>query len=102
MAVANAAASANLFSTLGVSPAMGRTFLEGRNGAAREEEAHTLLLSDAVWRSAFGADIHIVGKSLKVSGERYTVIGVMPRGFAFPYGVAHPMVWTPIVRAAET
>jgi predicted permease len=97
MAVANAAVSANLFPTLGVSPAMGRTFLEGRNGAAREEDAHTLLLSDAVWRSAFGADLHIVGKSVKVSGERYTVIGVMPRGFAFPYGVAHPMVWTPIV-----
>jgi predicted permease len=96
MAVANAAASANLFPTLGVSPAMGRTFLEGRKGAAREEDAHTLLLSDAVWRSAFGADPHIVGKSVKVSGERYTVIGVMPRGFAFPYGVEHPMVWTPI------
>jgi predicted permease len=38
-----------------------------------------------------------VGKSVKVNGEQYTVIGVMPRGFAFPYGVAHPMVWTPIV-----
>jgi predicted permease len=97
MAVANAAASASLFSTLGVFPSIGRAFLEGRNGAAREEDAHTLLLSDAVWRSAFGADLHIVGKSVKVSGERYTVIGVMPRGFAFPYGVAHPMVWTPIV-----
>jgi predicted permease len=97
MAVANAAASANLFPTLGVRAAVGRTFLEGRNGAAREEDAHTLLLSDAVWRNAFGADLHIVGKSVKVSGERYTVIGVMPRGFTFPYGVAHPMVWTPIV-----
>ncbi len=97
MAVANAAASANLFPTLGVHAAMGRTFLEGRNGAAREGDAHTLLLSDVVWRSAFGADLHIVGKSVKVSGQQYTVIGVMPRGFAFPYGVTHPMVWTPIV-----
>jgi predicted permease len=97
MAVANAGASASLFPTLGVSPSIGRAFLEGRNGAVREEDAHTLLLSDTVWRSAFGADLHIVGKSVKVSGERYTVIGVMPRGFAFPYGVAHPMVWTPIV-----
>lgn len=97
MAVANAAVSANLFPTLGVSPAMGRTFLEGRNGAAREEDAHTLLLSDTVWRSAFGADLHIVGKNVTISGQQYTVIGVMPRGFEFPYGVAHPMVWTPIV-----
>lgn len=96
-AVANAAASANLFPTVGVHAAMGRTFLEGRNGAAREEDAQTLLLSDTVWRTAFGANPHIVGKSVKVSGQQYTVIGVMPRGFAFPYGVAHPMVWTPIV-----
>jgi predicted permease len=97
MAVVNASASANLFPTLGIRAAMGRTFLEGRSGAARDEDAHTLLLSDAVWRNAFGADPHIVGKSVKVSGERYTVIGVMPRGFTFPYGVEHPMVWTPIV-----
>jgi predicted permease len=97
MAVANAAASANLFPTLGVHAAMGRTFLEGRNGAAREGDAHTLLLSDTVWRSAFGADHYLVGKSVKVSGQQYTVIGVMPRGFAFRYGVTHPMVWTPIV-----
>jgi predicted permease len=95
--VSDVAASANLFPTLGVHAAIGRTFLEGRSGAVREEDAHTLLLSDAVWRNAFGADLHIVGKSVKVSGEQYTVIGVMPRGFAFPYGGEHPMVWTPIV-----
>ncbi|HEY2002380.1 MAG TPA: ABC transporter permease [Acidobacteriaceae bacterium] len=95
--VSDATASANLFPTLGVHAAMGRTFLEGRNGAASPEDAHSIVLSDAVWRSAFGADPHIVGKSVKVSGERYTVIGVMPRGFAFPYGGEHPMVWTPIV-----
>ncbi|MGB9414727.1 MAG: ABC transporter permease, partial [Acidobacteriaceae bacterium] len=95
--VSDVAASANLFPTLGVHAAIGRTFLEGRSGAVREEDAHRLLLSDAVWRNAFGADLHIVGKSVKVSGEQYTVIGVMPRGFAFPYGGEHPMVWTPIV-----
>jgi predicted permease len=95
--VSDAAVSANLFPTLGVHAAMGRTFLEGKNGGAREEDAHTLLLSDAVWRNAFGADPNIVGKSVKVSGKPYTVIGVMPRGFAFPYGPEHPLVWTPIV-----
>jgi predicted permease len=95
--VSDAGVSANLFPTLGLHAAMGRTFLEGRSGAAREEDAHTLLLSDAVWRNAFGADLHIVGKSVKVNGKQYTVIGVMPRGFAFPYGPEHPLVWTPIV-----
>jgi predicted permease len=95
--VSDVTASANLFPTLGVHAAMGRTFLEGRSGAAREEDAHTLLLSDAVWRGAFGADPHIVDKVVRVSGESYTVIGVMPHGFAFPYGGEHPLVWTPIV-----
>jgi predicted permease len=95
--VSDAAVSANLFPMLGVHAAMGRTFLEGRGGAAREEDAHTLLLSDEVWRNAFGADLHIVGTSVKVSGKQHTVIGVMPRGFAFPYGPEHPLVWTPIV-----
>ena len=81
--VAHATVSANLFSTLGVHAAMGRTFLEGENGAARQEDAHTILLSDAIWRNAFGADQQILGRTVKVSGEAYTVIGVMPRGSSF-------------------
>jgi hypothetical protein len=46
--------SANLFPMLGVHAAMGRTFLEGKGGVVREEDAHALVLSDAVWRGAFG------------------------------------------------
>jgi hypothetical protein len=76
--------SANLFPTLGVHAAIGRTFLEGAGGAVREEDAHALILSDAVWRGAFGADPHIVGRVVRVSGESFTVIGVMPRGFHLP------------------
>src|ERR1700747_1199575 len=57
--------SANLFPTLGVHAAIGRTFLEGDGGAAREEDAHALVLSDAVWRGAFGADLHIVGRVVR-------------------------------------
>jgi DNA polymerase III sliding clamp (beta) subunit (PCNA family) len=89
--------SANLFPTLGVHAAIGRTFLEGDGGAVREEDAHALVLSDGVWRGAFGADPHIVGRVVRVSGESFTVIGVMPRGFTFPYGMQRPAVWMPIV-----
>jgi predicted permease len=95
--VAEGTASANLFSVLGVHAAIGRTFLEGENGAARAEDAHTILLSDAIWRNAFGADPQILGRTAKVSGEAYTVIGVMPRSFVFPFGLENPMVWVPIV-----
>jgi predicted permease len=95
--VSHVTASANLFSTLGVHAAMGRTFLEGKNGAARPEDAHTILLSDAIWRGAFGADPRMLGRTVKVSGEAYTVIGVMPRSFVFPFGLEHPMVWVPMI-----
>jgi len=95
--VSNATVSANLFATLGVQAAMGRTFLEGGNGAVRPEDAHTILLSDAIWRNAFAADPQILGRMVKVDGEAYTVIGVMPRGVAFPLTLAHPLVWVPMI-----
>ena len=95
--IAEATVSANLFSVLGTQAAVGRTFLEGDNGAVGPEDAHTILLSDAIWRNVFSADPHILGQSLRVSGERYTVIGVMPRGFTFPLGLEHPLVWVPLI-----
>ena len=99
--VSDTAVSANLFPMLGVHAAMGRTFLEGESGSARSEDAHTILLSDAIWRDAFGADPQILGRTVKVSGEAYTVIGVMPRGFVFPFDLSHPMVWTSIVPSRD-
>jgi hypothetical protein len=52
--VAETTASANLFPTPGAHAVMGHTFLEGENGAARQEDARTILLCDAMWRNAFG------------------------------------------------
>ena len=95
--VSDATVSANLFRTLGVHAEMGRTFLEGADGAARPEEANTILLSDTIWRNAFGADPEILGRTIKLSGEAFTVIGVMSRNFVFPYGLEYPMVWVPMI-----
>jgi predicted permease len=90
--------SGNLLRTLGVSPALGRGFTEvSESGAVNPEDAHTMLLSDAVWRTVYGADEAILGKVVRLSGEPYTVIGVMPRGFSFPYHASNPQVWTPMV-----
>jgi MacB-like periplasmic core domain len=90
--------SGNLFTTLGVHPALGRGFAEeAASGAVREEDAHTILLSDSIWRSAYGADEAILGKVVMLSGQPYTVIGVMPRRFEFPSGGGHPLVWRPLV-----
>lgn len=92
--------SGNLFATLGVYPTMGRSFeVQPDSGAVQADDAHTILLSDAVWRTVFGSDPKILGKPVKVSGVSYEVVGVMPRGFTFPFGGASPVVWTPAVLA---
>ncbi len=90
--------SANLFPMLGVRPALGRGFSEAaESGGVRAEDEHTILLSDSLWRDAYGADPAILGKVVKLSGQLYTVIGVMPRGFSFPFSAGHPLVWRPVV-----
>ena len=88
--------SANYFSILGVSPQLGRTFTaeEDRPGAPK-----VVVLSDKLWRGAFLADPGILGKSITLDGERYGVIGVMPRSFDFPPGV---QLWMPVALADST
>jgi predicted permease len=70
----------NLFGVLGVKPALGRDFQpdDDRPGAA-----HVVMLSHSLWRDTFGGDPQIVGKSIELDGAKYSVIGVMPAGFAF-------------------
>jgi predicted permease len=72
--------SANLFSLLGVAPALGRSF------SAAEERAGTpvAVLSHDFWRSRFGGSTEAVGSTIEISGRRFEVVGVMPEGFVFP------------------
>ncbi|HXX22617.1 MAG TPA: ABC transporter permease, partial [Terriglobia bacterium] len=78
-----------LFPMLGVQPIAGRTFLpsEGKQGQDR-----VALLSEGLWRSRFGADPHIVGKSVRLDNEAFTVVGVMPANLRYPAAD----VWTPL------
>jgi predicted permease len=88
--------STNLFATLGVEPTMGRDFNASVDGFERRDASKTAILSDAVWRDGFGADPQILSKVIKLNGNSYTVIGVMPRGFQFPFNPEKPQIWTPI------
>jgi len=84
-----ASVTSGFFRVLGVSPAMGRAFVP-----AEEKRASSVaVLSDQLWRSRFGGDRDILGKTITLDGGRATVIGVMPDGFAFPRNVE---LWLPL------
>jgi putative ABC transport system permease protein len=77
------------FDVMGVPPLIGRPFTETDFGASRY-----VVLSNDLWRRAFGADPAIVGRGIMLDGERYAVTGVMPPGFDFP---DHSQLWVPLI-----
>jgi putative ABC transport system permease protein len=68
----------NYFATLGVLPGLGRPFLPEEDRPGRP---HVVILTDSLWRSRFGADPSIVGRSIVLNGESYSVVGVTPPAF---------------------
>src|SRR5467141_2427486 len=80
----------NLFSILGVKPALGRIFLPEEDTAGSE---HVVLLSYRLWLSRFGGDRNVVGQDIILNGEKYSVVGVMPPWFSFPNKDAD--LWVP-------
>jgi predicted permease len=85
--------SSNLFDLLQAKPMMGRSFLpdDGKSG-----HDNVVVLSAATWREVYHADPKIISRSVPVNGIPYTVIGVMPDGFAFPANTGDNSIWTPI------
>jgi putative ABC transport system permease protein len=76
-----AAVSHHTFAMLGVQPALGRTFTQEEDRPGAEK---VVVLSHQLWTRRFDSDPAIIGKSIALSDESYTVVGVMPRGFTFP------------------
>ncbi len=85
--------TADLMGMLGVQPVLGRVLRAEENEPGRE---HVVVLSDKAWRELFNGDANAVGKTLTMRGEVYTVVGVMPRGFAFPLDEDAPQIWAPM------
>jgi predicted permease len=81
--------TARFFSTLGVDPALGRTFSDESAGDGDRE----VVVSHAVWRDLLGADRSVLGTSLVLEGEPFAVIGVMPPEFDFRRNAD---VWLPL------
>lgn len=83
--------SADFFKLLGVEAAQGRAFLKGED---EKGAAPVAILSYALWRDRFGADPKLLGQTLTLNNQLFTVVGVTPEGFRAPYSDVE--VWLPI------
>jgi putative ABC transport system permease protein len=83
--------TSSFFRVMGIAPALGRVLLpeDDRRGAAR-----VVVLGHACWRDRFGADPSVVGRAIVLDRELFTVVGVMPEGFAYPEDAE---LWSPLV-----
>ncbi|HEV8149979.1 MAG TPA: ABC transporter permease [Gemmatimonadales bacterium] len=83
--------SPSFFSLFGIAPSRGRFFRDDEEQPGRE---HVAVLSDAFWRNHFGADSQAVGRPIRLDGEPYTIVGILPHDFRFESGND---VFTPLV-----
>ncbi len=72
--------SPSFFRVLGLPPLMGRLFEEEEMVPERD---HVVILSEGLWRRAYGADPHILGRDILLNGESNRVVGIMPASFAY-------------------
>ncbi len=82
--------SANLFSTLGVQPLLGQSFVPDHE---RLGSGNAVMLSHAFWQRRYGGDASVVGSSMMVGGAAYEILGVMPPGFEYPGNIE---MWFPM------
>ena len=93
--VIGARVSSDMFQLLGVQPMLGRDFTEAedRDGADR-----VVILSYEFWQRRFAGDPNAIRQTITLSDQTYTIVGVMPRGFAFPS--TRTQVWRPMAFSA--
>jgi putative ABC transport system permease protein len=83
--------TANFFSVLGIQPAHGRAILPSED---LPDAPRVVVISDGLWKRRFGADGSMVGRTITLNGESYTVAGIMPRGFQFI--LRDVEIWAPL------
>jgi predicted permease len=84
--------SANLFRVLRVNPSLGRDF----NWDDEKPQSNVVMLSNEGWKSHFGGAPDIVGRAITLNRSLFTVVGVMPAGFTFPFQNPPPSMWVPL------
>ena len=87
--------SANSLRALGRRPWLGRDFRPDEDTPGND---HVVILSAGLWQRRFGGDRALVGQTVQINGEGYTVAGIMPEDFAFPSGTE---LWVPLALSAD-
>ena len=88
--------SAHYFEIFGIQATLGRTFAAGEDELGKE---HVAVLSHVLWSAQFGGDPKWIGRTIRLDGEPYTVIGVLPEGSAFDR--AYNQIWRPLAFQPE-
>ena len=86
----------SFFRLLRTAPALGRTFSDAEGEIGQQ---HVVVLSDGLWRAAFGGDPGAVGRDVRLDGQPYTIVGVMPRSFQFVDDTVQ--LWRPLAFTPE-
>ena len=91
----SAKVSGSFFSILGAQASLGRVFYESDD---QVNAPNVVVLSDRLWRERFNSDAHIVGQTITLNQQGFTVLGVMPANFEFPKGVD---LWKPLLASMD-
>lgn len=91
--IAGVRATTNLFSILGVAPLLGRTF---NPSDAQPGKDNVVVLGYGFWQEAFASRRNVLGKTIRLNGEPFKVVGVMPSSFRYPYFARSDMVFLPL------
>jgi predicted permease len=96
--VQGTAAKADLFKVLETPPLLGRTFSADECVAGRDT---VVLITEEMWRKKFAATPEVLGKTLRISGRIFTIIGVLPKAYSAPFVFGEGQYFRPLVFSKE-
>ena len=88
--------AANFLSLLGADPLLGRTWAAGEDQPGKDG---VVILSYGLWKSRFAEDPHAVGQLIELNARKYTIVGVMPASFHFPWS---SQAWIPLLMDSKS
>jgi len=91
-------ATADMFATFGVQPAIGRAFTAEENQPGRDQ---VVILADSMWQQRYGGDPSVIGRIIRIDGEPFTIIGVMPASYDYRFLWGNCSFWRPLTYSAE-